>query len=70
MKQIKKMQNTVTINDWVAMFRDLGLDEARMKQWHKTFEARHPQAHQSFLQWLGLPEGKIEAIRAESKITS
>lgn len=61
------MQNKITVNDWVAMFQEIGLDEARMKQWHRTFETRHPEAHRSFLEWLGLPANKIEQIRAESQ---
>lgn len=57
----------VTVEEWVAMFRELGLDDTAMKKWHKLFEARHPQGHQGFLEWLGLPEQKIRQTRADSK---
>ena len=59
------MQNQVTVNEWVAMFREIGLDEEMMKRWHGVFETRHPQAHQSFLEWLGLEQGQIEEIRGK-----
>ncbi len=57
----------VTVKDWIEMFRELGLNEAQMQQWHRLFENRHPQGHQEFLQWLGLPAQKIEEIRTQSK---
>jgi hypothetical protein len=61
------MSKQVSVNEWVAMFREIGLDEAKMKQRHKVFEARHPAGHQSFLEWLALPPKEIDRIRAESR---
>lgn len=61
------MKKQVTVKEWVAMFEDLGLDQARMKQWHRTFEARHPEAHGGFLEWLGLPAAEVARIRSESQ---
>jgi hypothetical protein len=61
------MKKNVTVEEWVAMYREIGLDEARMMQWHRIFEARHPEAHQGFLEWLGLPAKEIERIRSKSK---
>ena len=49
------------------MYREIGLDEAKMKQWHRLFESRHPEAHQGFLEWLGLPPKRIDSIRSESR---
>ena len=49
------------------MFEEVGLDQAKRKQWHKLFEIRHPAGHQSFLEWLGLPPKEIDEIRAASK---
>ena len=49
---------------WVLLFREIGLDEATMKQWHQAFEARYPDGHQSFLEWLNIPEAEIGQIRA------
>jgi hypothetical protein len=59
------MRNRVNADEWVAMFREIGLDEAQMKRWHKLFEARHPDAHQAFLEWLGISPDEIARARAE-----
>ncbi len=61
------MKNHVTVKEWVAMFEQMGLSQAQMREWHKLFERRHPAAHQGFLEWLGLKPEEIESIRAESK---
>jgi hypothetical protein len=63
----RPMNKQVSVNEWTAMYREIGLNEAAMKQWHKVFESRHPAGHQSFLEWLGLPPKDIARIRAESK---
>lgn len=57
------MKSKVTVDEWVARFRAIGLDEAAMRKWHKLFEKENPAGHQSFLEWLGLPEEKITEIR-------
>ena len=61
------MKNQITVNEWVAMFREIGLNDAQMERWHKLFENRHPAAHQGFLEWLGLAREEIDRIRAKSK---
>jgi hypothetical protein len=61
------MQKQVTVNEWVNMFEEIGLDKETMTRWHRLFESRHPEAHQSFLEWLGLTSEKIEEIRAKSR---
>ena len=48
---------------WVSLFRDIGLDDATMLKWHQAFEARYPDGHQSFLEWLQIPEAEISLIR-------
>ena len=60
------MSQSITVEQWVAMFREIGLDEAAMHRWHRIFELRHPEAHQVFLEWLGLPPQEIERIRSHS----
>ncbi|APG23736.1 MerR family transcriptional regulator [Syntrophotalea acetylenica] len=57
------MQKNVGKEDWVAMFKEVGLDDDAMKQWHQIFEKRHPEAHAEFLKWLGLSPDKIANIR-------
>ena len=59
------MNNPVTVEEWIAMFEEVGLDEAKREQWHKLFERRHPAGHQSFLEWLGLKPEEIDKIRAQ-----
>lgn len=54
-------------DEWVSMFREIGLDEETMMKWHRLFESRHPDAHRSFLEWLGLSSEKIAEIRAASR---
>jgi hypothetical protein len=61
------MTKQVNVNDWVAMFREIGLDQAQMEKWHKLFEAKHPADHQRFLEWLGLKPDEIDRIRSKSK---
>ena len=58
------MKNRVSKKDWVAMFREIGLDDEKMEQWHRVFEARHPQAHEEFLHHLGLAPEEIARVRA------
>lgn len=67
MKENEHMKKQVSVSEWVAMFREIGLDQSKMEQWHKVFETRHPAGHQSFLEWLGLPPKEIDQIRAASR---
>jgi hypothetical protein len=32
---------------WVLLFREIGLDDAVMTQWHQAFESRYPAGHQA-----------------------
>ncbi len=49
---------------WVAMFRQIGLDDTTMTQWHRIFESSNPEGHQAFLEWLSIPADEIVEIRA------
>ncbi len=57
------MERKVTVDEWVMRFRAIGLDDAAMQNWHRLFERENPDGHQSFLEWLGLPDEKIKEIR-------
>jgi hypothetical protein len=57
------MKQKVTVEEWVARFRAVGLDDAAMKKWHQLFERENPGGHRSFLEWLGLSVDQIEQIR-------
>jgi len=61
------MKPSISVKEWVALFEENGMDETRRQQWHKLFEARHPQAHQGFLEWLGLAPERIQEIRSGCK---
>ncbi|MBF0311299.1 MAG: hypothetical protein HQL56_17415 [Magnetococcales bacterium] len=52
--------------EWITLFRDIGLSEADMARWHTLFEERHGTAHESFLNWLGLQAEEIHRIRQQS----
>jgi hypothetical protein len=55
----------VTVEQWKGLFREVGLSESEMQKWHQLFEARYPDGHQSFLEWLGLDAGQIKAARGK-----
>jgi hypothetical protein len=61
------MKKHINKDEWVAMYEEMGLNASKRKQWHKLFESRHPDGHQSFLEWLGLPSKEIDEIRAWSR---
>ncbi|HEY5926408.1 MAG TPA: MerR family transcriptional regulator [Kofleriaceae bacterium] len=52
---------------WVAVLRAAGLDDAAMHRWHVEFERVAPQAHQDFLDSLGLPKREVARIRRWSR---
>jgi hypothetical protein len=61
------MKKHVTKDEWVAMYEEVGLDGPKRMQWHKLFEARHPEGHQGFLEWLAISAKEIDQIRAECR---
>ena len=61
------MKKHVTKDEWIAMYEEVGLDAPKRIQWHKLFEARHPEGHQGFLEWLGIPAKEIDQIRAKCR---
>lgn len=61
------MQDNVNKEDWVAMFREVGLSDEVMEKWHHLLETRHPEGHEGFLNWLGIPSDEINNIRANSR---
>jgi DNA-binding transcriptional MerR regulator/REP element-mobilizing transposase RayT len=48
---------------WVKILRKSGFDDEGMENWHKEFEKNAPEAHQDFLESLGLSEDEIKKIR-------
>ena len=52
---------------WVALLRASGLSDGDMERWHTEFERREPEAHQDFLESLGISPGEIRRIRELSR---
>ena len=57
----------MTKETWVSLLEAAGLDEAGMRKWHVEFEARSPEAHQDFLESLGIQKSEILSIREWSR---
>lgn len=58
---------TMSKQRWVEMLRAAGLDETGMWKWHREFEQRSPEAHQDFLESLGIDGAEIATIRQRSR---
>ncbi len=54
---------TIERDAFVAILRASGMDEDGMQRWHEAFEVNAPEAHHSFLRWLGIPEDEALKIR-------
>jgi DNA-binding transcriptional MerR regulator len=57
----------VTKEKWVAMLRAAGLDDDGMMNWHIAFERSSPEAHQDFLESIGIDSEEIASIREWSQ---
>jgi DNA-binding transcriptional MerR regulator len=53
---------------WVAILRATGMGEEDMRRWHVEFERLSPEAHQDFLESLGLENEEIGRIRQWSRL--
>jgi hypothetical protein len=52
---------------WIRLLESAGLDQAAREKWHSEFERMVPDAHQDFLESLGIPSKEIALIRNYSK---
>jgi DNA-binding transcriptional MerR regulator len=57
----------ITKDRWVAMMRAVGLSEEDMWDWHVEFETTSPEAHQDFLESIGISSSEIDSIRKLSQ---
>lgn len=57
----------LTKKAWVDVLRSTGLSEDDMRRWHVEFERRAPEAHQDFLESLGLGAAEIAEVRRWSR---
>ncbi|WP_257287136.1 MULTISPECIES: MerR family transcriptional regulator [unclassified Endozoicomonas] len=60
-------QNMVNKDRWVEIMKAAGFSEEDMKSWHQQFEKMEPQAHQEFLESLGIDKEEIDKIRGWSR---
>ena len=69
LKQKQLLQGVEMINKerWVEIMRAAGLDEKDMHNWHIQFEKMEPEAHQEFLESLGINATEIQKIRTWSR---
>ena len=61
------MQKKISKEDWVVMFREIGMSDDAMMRWHRLFETRHPEGHGDFLAWLGISSDEITRIRSNAR---
>jgi hypothetical protein len=61
-KALRKTR-VMTKEKWVALLAAAGMDETDMRRWHVEFESMAPEAHQDFLESLGIPTKEILGIR-------
>ena len=54
---------TMSKDTWTRMFRSIGMTDEDMQRWHAHFEESMPEAHQDFLESLGLGAAEIRRIR-------
>ncbi len=68
-KNQRAIENTriMTKEKWVTMLAAAGLDEQGMWTWHKAFEKDSPEAHQDFLESIGIDCDEIAQIRNKSR---
>ena len=57
----------ITKDQFVALLNEVGVSDSQKQRLHALFEQRHPDAHQSFLEFLGLPAAAIKEIRDHSR---
>ena len=62
-----KNSRTITKEVWVALLEASGLDEEGMEKRHIEFERTSPEAHQDFLESIGIDADEISEIREWSR---
>jgi len=66
-KQLQQGVNMINKDRWVEIMRAAGLSDRDMQNWHIQFETMEPDAHQEFLESLGIEAPEIEKIREWSR---
>jgi MerR family transcriptional regulator, thiopeptide resistance regulator len=66
-KNARRRARSLDKQGWVAILRASGLSEDDMRRWHVEFEASAPEAHQDFLESLGISADEVSRIRRWSQ---
>jgi len=66
-KNLEMEARVLTKEYWVSLLKAAGLDNEGMKNWHIEFEKTSPEAHQDFLESIGIEQDEIRSIRNWSK---
>ena len=66
-KQLRQGVEMIGKERWVEIMRAAGLKDEDMHNWHKQFEKMEPEAHQEFLESLGIKPAEIRKIREWSR---
>ncbi len=66
-EHLVRNSRVVTKQVWISLLEAAGLDEAGMQNWHIEFEKMSPEAHQDFLESIGIETDEIASIRKWSK---
>ena len=65
--RLTKHTRIMTKKSWVSLLRATGLSDTDMEKWHIEFEKISPEAHQDFLESLGIKEEEIKSIRKQAR---
>jgi MerR family transcriptional regulator, thiopeptide resistance regulator len=68
-KQLQQGVEMINKERWVEIMRAAGLSDQDMQNWHRQFEKMEPDAHQEFLESLGIKSDEIRKIREWSRKT-
>jgi len=63
-----KGSRVINKETWVSLLKAAGLDEEGMRNWHIEFEKTSPEAHQDFLESIGIEKDEIISIREWSSV--
>jgi DNA-binding transcriptional MerR regulator len=66
-KQLQQGVEMIGKERWIEIMRAAGLNDQDMHHWHIQFEKMEPEAHQEFLESLGIKPAEIRRIREWSR---
>jgi MerR family transcriptional regulator, thiopeptide resistance regulator len=62
-KPLQKEAEVINKDRWIQIMEAAGLSDDDMHNWHVQFEKMEPEAHQEFLESLGIGPAEIDRIR-------